>query len=107
VVTRERAGRFVVCLDPAVAGRSLDGDWRVERLSGVLPPVPIRKRIDGDSGVTRVGPLRLPFRVVGTTLRYRPPLQAFVDELQASGDGFAGRAKLFGREYARFRLIRE
>jgi hypothetical protein len=94
-------------LDPVVAGRSLDGDWRVERLGGVLPPLPIRKRIDGDSGVTRVGPLRLPFRVAGMTLRYRPPLHGFVDELQASGDGFVGRAMLFGREYARFRLIPE
>ena len=88
-----------------MGGRSLDGDWRVERVSGLLPPVAMRKRVDGDSGVTQVGPLRLPFRVVGTTLQYRPPLQAFADELQASGDGFAGRAKIFGREYARFRLV--
>jgi hypothetical protein len=49
--------------------------------------------------------VRLPFRVEGTTLRYRPPLQAFVDELQPSGDGFVGRATVFGREYARFRLV--
>jgi hypothetical protein len=84
---------------------SLDGSWRVERLSGVLPPLPIRKRIAGDSGVTRIGLMRLPFRVEGTTLHYRPPLQAFVDELQPSGDGFVGRATVLGREYARFRLV--
>jgi hypothetical protein len=60
----------------------LDGTWRVERLSGVLPPLPIRKRITGDSGVTRIGLVRLPFRVEGMTLRYRPPLHAFADELQ-------------------------
>jgi hypothetical protein len=84
---------------------TLDGSWRVERLSGLLPPLPIRKTIAGSSGVTRVGLVRLPFRVEGTTLRYRPPLQAFVDELQPSGDGFVGRATVFGREYARFRLV--
>jgi hypothetical protein len=84
-----------------------DGTWRVERLSGLLPPLPIRKTIAGESGVTRVGLVRLPFRVHGTTLRYRPPLHGFVDELQPSGDGFVGRATLFGREYARFRLVRE
>lgn len=83
----------------------LDGTWRVERLSGLLPPLPMRKTIAGSSGVTRVGLVRLSFRVEGTTLRYRPPLQAFVDELQPSGDGFIGRATVFGREYARFRLV--
>jgi hypothetical protein len=87
-----------------VAG-SLEGDWRVERLSGLLPPLPISKHIEGTSGVTRIGPLRIPFRVVGTTLRYRPPMQAFADELEASGEGFVGRATMLGKEYARFRLV--
>jgi hypothetical protein len=90
----------------AEARARLDGSWRVERLSGLLPPLPIQKTIAGDAGVTRIGLVRLPFRVEGTTLRYRPPLQGFVDELQRSGDGFVGRATLFGREYARFRLVR-
>jgi hypothetical protein len=90
-----------------VAKARLDGSWRVERLRGLLPPLPIRKTIDGDSGVTRIGLARLPFRVDGLTLRYRPPLQAFVDELQPKADGFVGRATFFGREYARFRLVRE
>jgi hypothetical protein len=57
--------------------------------------------------VTRIGPLRLPFDVEGTRLRYRGPLQAFVDELEPSGDGFVGRATVLGREYGRFRLIPE
>jgi hypothetical protein len=83
----------------------LNGAWRVERLSGLLPPLRIRKRIEGPSGVTLVGPLALPFRVQGTTLRYRGPLRAFADELEASGEGFLGRATVLGREYARFRLV--
>jgi hypothetical protein len=87
---------------------SLQGSWRVERVSGLLPPLlPIQKRIGADAGVTSIGPLRLPFRVEGTTLRYRPPLQAFVDELESSGEGFAGRATFLGREYGRFRLVPE
>jgi hypothetical protein len=88
-----------------VAVGSLDGDWRVERVSGVLPPVSISKHVQGTSGVTRVGPFRIPFRVVGTTLRYRPPLNAFADELEPGDEGFLGRATVLGREYARFRLV--
>jgi hypothetical protein len=84
---------------------SLDGNWRVERVSGLLPPLRIRKRIAGTTGVTRIGPVLLPFRVAGTTLRYRGPLRALVDELEPSGDGFLGRGKFLGREYARFRLV--
>jgi hypothetical protein len=87
-----------------VAG-SLEGDWRVERLSGCSGRLAISKHIEGTSGVTRIGPLRIPFRVVGGTLRYRPPLQAFADELEASGEGFVGRATILGKEYARFRLV--
>jgi hypothetical protein len=85
----------------------LDGSWRVERLSGLLPPLPIRKRIAGNSGVTHIGLIRLSFRVDGMTLRYRPPLQAFVDELKQTGDDFVGSAIVLGREYARFRLVRD
>jgi hypothetical protein len=88
-----------------VAGGSLEGDWRVERVRGVLPPVAISKQVEGTSGVTRIGPFRIPFRVVGMTLRYRPPLQAFVDELEPNGEGFVGRATVLGREYACFRLV--
>jgi len=86
----------------------LDGRWSVERVSGALPPMlGVEKRIQGARGVTMVGPLaRLPFAVVGRSLRYRPPLGAFVDHLEPAGEGFDGRATVQGREYARFRLRR-
>ena len=86
----------------------LDGRWSVERVSGALPPMfGVEKRIQGARGVTVAGPLvRLPFAVVGRSLRYRPPLAAFVDYLEPSGEGFDGRATIQGREYARFRLRR-
>ncbi len=90
-----------------MATGSLEGVWRVERLGGVLPPLPITKHIEATSGMTQIGPFRIPFRVAGTTLRYRPPLQAFADELEASGEGFVGRATVFGQEYARFRLVKD
>ena len=86
----------------------LDGVWRVERLGGLLPPlVGVRKRIRGASGTTAIGPFPgVPFDVVGLSLRYCPPLRAFVDELQPSGDGFVGRATFRGREWGRFALRR-
>jgi hypothetical protein len=93
---------------PPTGLAALQGSWRVERISGLLPPLlPIRKDIAATAGVTRIGPLRLPFDVAGRTLRYRGPLQAFVDELEPSGKGFVGRATVLGREYGRFRLIPE
>ena len=93
---------------PPVGAAALEGSWRVERMSGLLPPLlPIRKQIAAGAGVTRIGPLRLPFEVEGTRLRYRGPLQVFVDELEPSGDGFVGRATVLGREYGRFRLVPE
>jgi hypothetical protein len=104
--TKREAGIARSPLPPARGG--LEGSWRVERISGLLPPLlPIRKRIADAAGVTRIGPLRLRFRVEGTTLRYRAPLQGFVDELEPSGDGFVGRATVLGREYGRFRLVRD
>jgi hypothetical protein len=93
---------------PPAGAAALEGSWRVERISGLLPPLlPIRKHIAAAAGVTRIGPLRLPFDVEGRRLRYRGPLQAFVDDLEPSGDGFLGRATVLGREYGRFRLIPE
>ena len=86
----------------------LDGRWSVERVGGALPPlVGVEKHIRGSQGVTLVRPLvRLPFTVVGRTLRYRPPLAALVDYLEPAGEGFEGRATIGGREYGRFRLRR-
>jgi hypothetical protein len=86
----------------------LDGEWEVERVSGALPPlVGVRKRIEGDRGVTAIGPLpAIPFDVRGSELRYRRPLSGFVDLLEPDGEGFSGRATFRGREFARFRLSR-
>ena len=85
----------------------LDGLWDVERLGGALPPLAgVRKRIAGDRGYTELGRVRVPFGVEGRRLRYRPPLQALVDELEPDGEGFRGRATVAGREYGRFALRR-
>ena|SRR5215210_5636292 len=94
---------------------NLEGDWRVERLGGLLPPmIGIWKRIHGDRGQTRIGPLwpGAPFRLVQrreghVALVYRPPLWGLVDELSAEADGsWLGRAMLGGRELGRFRMTR-
>ena len=84
----------------------LDGVWTVKRTGGALPPlVGVSKRIGGGSGETRVaGAVGIPFDVDGLTLRYRFPLTGFVDVLEPDGDGFKGRATLFGVEYGRFEL---
>lgn len=84
----------------------LDGLWKVERVSGLLPPlVGVRKRIDGARGETKVGPLPgVPFAVDGRQLRYRAPLLGLVDVLEPEAGGFRGSARFLGREYARFRL---
>lgn len=90
----------------------LDGVWRVTRTGGALPPlIGVRKRIQGPRGLTALGWLPgIPFEVDGLTLRYLPPLGAFVDELERAGDRagdeYRGRATFRGREYGRFRLTR-
>lgn len=91
----------------------LDGDWRVERTGGLLPPmVGVWKRVRGERGETRVGPLaRWPFRLedrVGyVALIYDPPFSLWVDELRPEGrDAWSGIAVLVGREVGRFRMVR-
>ena len=86
----------------------LDGLWEVKRVGGALPPlVGVRKEISGTSGSTKVGPIAcLPFDVVGTSLRYRPPFQAFVDVLEPAGDEFHGSATFRGREFGKFEMRR-
>jgi hypothetical protein len=86
----------------------LDGSWNVRRLGGVLPPlVGVRKRIQGTSGTTNVGPLPgAPFDVVGLELRYRAPFAGFVDVLEPEGDGYRGRATFRGREFGSFAMER-
>jgi ferritin-like metal-binding protein YciE len=91
----------------------LEGDWRVERLGGLLPPmVGVRKRIRGDRGESKIGPLVVwPFRIERrgervALLVYRAPFSGLVDELEAAADGsILGRSVLGGRELGRFRMV--
>ena len=86
---------------------TLDGAWRVEREAGVLPPFGLSKRISGGTGWTLLGGVPAAyFRVKGTTLVYVGwPVR---DELTPRGDGsWSGRGTLFGREFCRFRMIRD
>jgi hypothetical protein len=85
---------------------SLEGSWRVERVSGLLPPFGLSKRISGDRGWTLAAGVPVaPFRVSGTSLVYIGwPVR---DELTRRPDGtWAGRGLLAGREFCRFRLVR-
>lgn len=88
----------------------LNGEWRVERLGGLLPPLTgIRKRIAGDRGRTTLGrtPLGMGFDVVGLELRYRWPLRGLVDVLEQAGPGeFRGRTAFRGRQLGTFRIVR-
>jgi hypothetical protein len=86
----------------------LDGDWELRRLSGLLPPLTgIRKQIRGDRGATVLpGGVAVPFAVVGRELRYRPPFSMVVDVLEPGGDGWRGRATVFGRRVGEFRMSR-
>jgi hypothetical protein len=86
----------------------LDGEWELQRLSGVLPPlVGMRKRIRGEHGATVLpGGLPVPFAVVAHELRYCPPFSMVVDVLDPDGDGWHGRATIFGRTVGEFRMSR-
>jgi hypothetical protein len=84
----------------------LQGEWRVERLSGLIPAFGLRKRVGRSGGSTRLGRLPLAFfRVRGLTLDYLAwPIQ---DELVPSEKGeWIGRGFFLGREFCRFRLVR-
>ncbi len=85
----------------------LDGTWVVKRAGGLLPPLyGVTKRINGSTGETRVAGIGVRFVVEGYVLRYRGPLEGFVDYLEPRGDVYAGRATLRGREFARFTMRR-
>lgn len=91
--------------------RPLEGEWKVERLGGFLPPmIGVRKTVRGTGGETRVGPLPVwPFRREPTegrvALVYRPPFSMFVDEVSRAPDGsWHGRMTLLGFELGRFRM---
>ncbi len=84
----------------------LEGEWRVEREAGVLPPFGVSKRIGPRTGWTFLAGVPVaPFRVAGTTLEYIGwPVR---DELTAQADGtWAGRGLFLGREFCRFRLVK-
>jgi hypothetical protein len=83
------------------------GRWRVERIDGLLPPAGLRKRIGRSGGSTRLGPIPLAlFRVHARTLDYR--LLPIRDEVTPADDGtWLGRSLLLGREFCRFRLVRD
>ena len=85
---------------------SLEGTWRVERVSGLLPPLGLSKRIAGGRGWTLAAGLPVAaFRLEGTALVYR--LWPIRDELEPAGDtSWNGRGLVFGREFCRFRLVR-
>jgi hypothetical protein len=78
----------------------LDGEWKVRPLPGV------RKRIAGRRGETIVaGVVRFRFDVCGLELHYRLPLRGLVDVLEPDGEGFRGRATLFGLSLGTFHLV--
>lgn len=91
-----------------------DGWWRVERTGGFLPPmIGVRKRVRGERGETRVGPLaRWGFRLEGrdgyVALIYDPPFSSWVDDLRPgeSEDVWIGTATLAGRPIGGFRMVR-
>ena len=79
---------------------ALDGDW-------VVKPLPlVRKRIAGERGETRLGPLRAGFDVVGLELRYRGLFTGIVDVLEPDGEGFRLEGTYRGRTFGHFRLVR-
>ena len=85
---------------------TLEGDWLVERVAGLLPPVRLTKRIENGRGWTRLAGIPVaPFRVVGRTLVYRGwPIR---DDLeQESERSWSGRGLVLGHEFCRFRLVR-
>ncbi len=100
--------------------RDLQGDWKVERLSGPVPMPFVWKRVAGGRGETRVLPSwqtgglplepKLPFglhqREGHIDLIYRPPLSFLVDELRLEEGGtWLGRANVAGFQYAWFRMF--
>ena len=100
---------------------NLNGDWKVERLSGPVPMPFVWKRIQAGRGTTRISPPprrrrglplepKLPFRLEQreghVALIYLGPLSFLVDELRLEEDGsWLGRANAAGIRYAWFRML--
>jgi hypothetical protein len=97
-------------LPHTIAVTRLDGIWRVERESGVLPPYGVSKRIFGTGGWTLVAGVPVAHFRVQRPDEDRAVLDYLAlpvrDELEALDDGWAGRGLVFGREICRFRLVR-
>jgi len=81
----------------------LEGRWRVERLSGPVPPtVAVHKEIHGKRGETRFGQfLALPFRIEQRedcpALVYRRSFSTLVDEgRKQTEDSWLGETTLGG-----------
>jgi hypothetical protein len=93
--------------------KSLEGEWRLERLGGALPPLSrARKEIRGERGKTRFGPFPgVPFKIKERgdrfALIYRRPFSMLIDEVRKGPDGsWLGEATLAGRTFGRFRMTR-
>lgn len=91
----------------------LEGRWRLDRLSGALPPlVGTYKEIRGDRGETRFGPFPgVTFRVEERgdclALVYHSPFSLLVDEVIKESEGsWLGKATLGGRAFGQFRMTR-
>lgn len=91
-------------------GSTLDGTWAVRRVSGLLPPRGITKRIAGGLGTTLV--LGVPFArfavVEGTAGRGSAALEyrrlPIRDELELRDGTWHGVGLLLGRRFCRFML---
>ena len=101
---------------PLSSVENLDGDWRVERLTGPVPMPFVCKRIRNGRGTTRFSPRgtsfgpKLPFRLEQreghVALIYLGPLSFLVDDLRLEADGsWLGRANAAGVRYAWFRML--
>jgi hypothetical protein len=87
--------------------RALVGRFRVRRLSGLLPPFGVTKRIDGSKGMTCLFGVPIgAFRVIGRRFVYK--WWPIVDEIDGEDErGWVGRGRLFGVvTFCRFRLER-
>jgi hypothetical protein len=85
--------------------RTLSGTFRVRRLSGLLPPFGVTKRIDGATGMTYLFGIPVgKFRVIGRRFVYR--WWPIVDEIDGDDrGGHWGRGRLFGvLTFCHFRL---
>jgi hypothetical protein len=83
------------------------GEFRVRRVSGLLPPFGVTKRIHGSTGVTCLFGVPVgKFRVDGRRFVYtRWPVVDELDPEDGRGGVSSGRGRLFGAlTFCRFRL---